>query len=147
MAPWSKWLTVIAASSLLLVSGESAAAAQIRYHYAPADLCGSTVLKPGGPCGTAGTRVTWFGLVREAHNCPPPRATHVVTFRHPYTGRNVNVPLTFPLGTPRIAYRADRVIFNYGGYVVEARFLPDGSVDAVYNTGSIGLFDMTRYEF
>ena len=47
----------------------------------------------------------------------------------------ITVPLSFPEGTPRIEHRADRVIYNYGSYTVEVHFLPDGSVDVVYNSG------------
>jgi hypothetical protein len=124
----------LAAAALFLLPGGRAAAVQIRYHYAPADLCGTTALKPSGHCGSTGERVAWFGLVREPYQCDV-RPTHMVTFVHPYTGRNVTVPLAFPLGTPRIEYRGDRVIYNYGSYTVEAHFLRDGSVETVYNTG------------
>jgi hypothetical protein len=59
----------------------------------------------------------------------------MVTFWHPYSRQYVKVPLSFPLGTPRIEYRYDTVIFNYGSYTVEAHFLRDGSVETVYNNG------------
>jgi hypothetical protein len=117
----------------LLLAG-SAAAAQVRFHFAPSDLCGTTTLKPSDCAGAPGTRVAWFGLYRAGYACQP-RATHIVTFRHPYTARNVSVPVAFPVGTPRIEYRADRIIYNYGSYAVEAHFLGDGSVDVVYNAG------------
>ena len=38
-------------------------------------------------------------------------------------------------GAPRLEYLPARVVYNYGSYTVEARFLPDGSVDVVYNAG------------
>jgi hypothetical protein len=138
MTPWRLCLAPAAATALLLALGQPAAAAQVRFHYAPADLCGRTALKPGA-CGTPGERVAWFGLYREAYSCVP-RPTHFVTFRHPYTGQNVTVPLSFPEGTPRIEYRGSTIIYNYGSYTVEAHFYPDGSVDTVYNTGIFRLF-------
>ena len=57
-----------------------------------------------------------------------------------YIGRGatlfvVTVPLRLPADTPRMEHRADRIIYNYNDYVVEARFLEDGSVDVVYNSG------------
>jgi hypothetical protein len=126
-------------AALLIICGNPAGAAQIRFHYAPNNACGSTALKPGGPCCSPGERVAWFGMYREAYNCEP-RATHVVTFYHPFIGRNVSVPMAFPEGTPRIEYRSNRVIYNYGSYTVEAHFFPDGSVDTVYNTGFLRIF-------
>ena len=58
----------------------------------------------------------------------------MVTFRHP-NGRYVTVPIRMPAGTPRLEHRPDRIIYNFGDYTVEARFLPDGSVDVIYNSG------------
>jgi hypothetical protein len=138
MSRWIPWLKVVATAALLCISGTTASAAQVRFHYAPSDLCGNTALKPGG-CGSTGERVAWFGAYRAAYNCQP-RATHVVTFFHPFTHQNVSVPLAFPEGTPRIEYRGNRIIYNYGSYTVEAHFFPDGSVDAVYNTGFLRIF-------
>jgi hypothetical protein len=106
----------------------------MRFHYLPVDAWGNTSLQPAGPGGAAGEYATWFGLVRQPCN-QQPRPNHLVTFRHPYTGRNVTVPLTLPEGTPRLEYRTDRVIYNYGSYTVEARFLPDGGVAVIYNSG------------
>jgi hypothetical protein len=63
------------------------------------------------------------------------KPNQMVTFRHPYTGRNVTVPLRLPQGTARMEQRSDRIIYNFGDYTVEARFLPDGSVDVIYNSG------------
>jgi len=132
----NRWLTLAAAAVCALPAG-TATAAQVRYHFTPAELCETTVLKPSA---TPGTRVAWFGLYRAAYPCQP-RATHVVTYRHPFTGGNVAVPLAFPLGTPRVEYRADRIIYNYGSYSVEAHFFADGSVDAVYNSGPFRILE------
>jgi hypothetical protein len=127
-------MRLLAVAGLTLLGVGAVGAAEIKYHYIPANPCGTTSLKPSGPDGALGTRVVWFGLYREPYNAPV-RATHMVTFRHPYTNREVTIPLAFPEGTPRVEYRRDRIVFNYGSYTVEARFLSDGSVDAVYNSG------------
>jgi hypothetical protein len=34
-----------------------------------------------------------------------------------------------------MAYRTNRVVYNYGSYTVEVQFLPDGSANVVYNSG------------
>jgi hypothetical protein len=126
----NRWL-MLAAAAVCALSAGTATAAQVRYHFTPAEICATNVLKTPA---TAGTRVAWFGLYRALYPGQP-RATHVVTFRHPFTGANVAVPLAFPLGSPRLEYRADRIIYNYGSYSVEAHFYADGSVDTVYNSG------------
>jgi hypothetical protein len=59
----------------------------------------------------------------------------MVTFCHPYTHSNVAVPLALPEGTPNILHGPDRITFNYGSYAVRVRFLADGSVDVVYDSG------------
>jgi hypothetical protein len=116
----------------LPLSGGMAEAAVVRFHYLPADSPGNTTLKPAG--GSIGERVRWFGAVRTPYNAPL-RPTHVVTFRHPYTGRNVSVPLALPEGTPNILHGPDRISLNYGSFTVGAHFFPDGSVDVVYDSG------------
>lgn len=63
------------------------------------------------------------------------RPNQFVTFRHPYNSRHVTLPLTLPAATPRLEYRSDRIVYNYGSYTVEVRFFPDGSADTVYNSG------------
>jgi hypothetical protein len=48
----------------------------------------------------------------------------------------VTVPLTLPFySTPQIYHRGDRLIYDYSTETVEVVFLPDGSVDVVYNSG------------
>jgi hypothetical protein len=120
-------------SLLILLCGAAgeAAAEQLRFHYVPVDAAGNTTLQPNG--GGVGERVNVVGTGRPDNS--QPRPTHLVTFRHPWTGRNVTVPMTFPEGTPRLEYRAAAVIFNYGSYTVEVHFYRDGSVDVVYNSG------------
>ena len=108
-----------------------AEAATVRFHYVPSES-EKTTMKPAG--GGVTERVRWFGTVREPYRLPL-RPTHIVTFRHPYTGRNVAVPLALPEGTPNLMHGPDRIVFNYGSYTVGAHFFPDGSVDVVYNSG------------
>jgi hypothetical protein len=124
-------LRFIAAAALLVLSGELAVAAELRFHYVPVDARGNTTLQPKGGVGE---KVQWMGLVRKPSNNQP-RPTHLVTFRHPYTGGLITVPLALPEGTPRLEYRRNRIVYNFGSYTVEAQFLPDGSVDVVYNSG------------
>lgn len=111
-----------------------AVAEQLRYHFVPVNACGAMTQVPAGPEGTIGELKRGFGLTAlpYAYNVRP---NQMVTFRHPHTGRNVTVPLRLPEGPPRMEHRSDRIVYNYGDYVVEARFLPDGSVDVVYNSG------------
>ncbi len=134
MCQRSRWLRFVAAAFLLLLWGGLAAAEQVRFHYVATDTCGNTSLRPGGACGSVGERVRWLGMVREPY-ASQLRPTHLVTFLHPYTGRPITVPLAFPEGTPRIEHVRNKIIYNYGSYTVEAHFLPDGSVDVVYNSG------------
>lgn len=111
-----------------------AAAEQVRYHFIPVDACGAMQQVPAGPDGTLGELKRGLG----ARSLPYPyavRPTQMVTYRHPFTGRNVTVPIRMPNGPPRMEQRDDRIVYNFGDYVVEARFLPDGSVDVVYNSG------------
>ena len=50
------------------------------------------------------------------------RPNQIVTFRHPANGRNFTIPLTLPQGTPRLrSQETDRIVYNYGGYIVEVR--------------------------
>jgi hypothetical protein len=110
-----------------------AAAARARYHFVPAGEGPNLIYQPDAN-GT-GERLTWFGGVRPGCDRPPPRPTVFATFRHPMTGCCVSVPLALPEGTPVIMHRYDTVIYNYGSYAVEVRFLPDGSIDVIYNSG------------
>jgi len=111
-----------------------AVAEQVRYHFVPADACGKTTQTPVGPKGAMGELRLGLGLRVEPYPYVV-KPTQMVTFRHPYTARNVTVPLRLPASTARMEHRADRIIYNYNDYTVEARFLPDGSVDVIYNSG------------
>ncbi len=121
------------ALGLICLGAGSATAEVVRYRYAPKDACGYTALVPG-PNGAPGERSAWVGGPTEPFTRPL-TPTHMVTFRHPASNQNVVVPFTFPQGIPRIETRADRIIYNWGSYQVQARFLPDGSVEALYNSG------------
>ena len=116
------------AGSLLLAAAQPAHAARVRYHFTAESGCGGCLRPP-----EAGQRLSLTGW--QAYTCPPPRATHLVSFRHPCTGQTVTVPLALAASTPRMEYTRDRVIYNYGSDTVEVRFLPDGSADVIYDSG------------
>src|ERR1700758_2860634 len=109
--------------SCLLAFANQAGAEYVRFRYVPVDACGNMTQVPAGPGGALGEQLNGFGLRPQ----PYPgvmRTNQLVTFRHPFNGRNVTVPLTLPQGNPRLEYQADRIVYNYGAYVVEARFFP-----------------------
>src|SRR5688572_29851070 len=109
-------------------------AEQVRFRFSPTDASGTMSPVPIGPEGALGELKRGFGtVVLPFRNAVRP--TQMVTFRHPYTGRNATIPMRLPEGTPRLEHRTDRIMYNYGDYVVEARFHPDGSMDVVYNSG------------
>lgn len=110
-----------------------ASAARLVIHYAVVD--GTGVAAPR-TCGSSGIGEVRSGLGRfNACVSAPPRPTNWAVFTHPCTGRSVVVPLRLPESTPRMEYRPNRTIYNYGSYTVEVAFLPDGGVDVVYNSG------------
>ncbi len=55
--------------------------------------------------------------------------------RNALSGALSPVPVALPEGTPRIEHVGNRVVYNYGTYTVAAAFLPDGSVDVIYDSG------------
>jgi hypothetical protein len=113
--------SLIALGILLILSG-SVRADRIRIHYGPGGATGAEYVSRFGTSGTPyASRI---------------RPNQVVTFVHAYTGAQVQVPIAFPIdSTPRVEHRRDRIIFNYGSSTIEVVFLPDGSVDVVYNSG------------
>lgn len=119
---------------LALVLPATAQAEQVRYRFVPADANGGMKQVPAGPQGAAGEQLKGLGM-RPQPYYRVFRANQMVTLRHPATGRQVMVPMQLPESTPQMQSRSDRVVFNYGAYQVEARFIPDGSVDVVYNAG------------
>jgi hypothetical protein len=105
---------------LLGLSLAGAAQAGVRrYHFMP-NLPPGISMKP----------VAMYGAVP-----PPPRPTTQVTYRHPYTGQMITIPLQLPEDTPKIEHRYNRLIYNYGSDTVTILFLPDGTADVIYNTG------------
>ena len=61
----------------------------------------------------------------------------IVTFLHPYTNKAVTVPMTMPVGKPKLITRSDRIIYDYGsfgllGKWITVRFHPDGTVTVHY---------------
>ncbi|MBI3822667.1 MAG: hypothetical protein HY289_08305 [Planctomycetes bacterium] len=130
-----RWLAL---PLLLAITPAWAAAEQVRYHFIPTDACGTMTQVPAGPEGTIGELKRGLGV----RSLPYPyavRPNQMVTYRHPFTGRNVTVPIRLPDGLPRMETRADRIVYTRGEYVVETRFLPDGSVDVIYNAGFMRL--------
>ena len=126
-----RWFALVLA---LGVAPTWASAEQVRYHYVPIDPCGRTAPVPVGPDRTIGELKRGLGVVPMAYPFAV-RPNQMVTFRHPFTGRNVTVPMRLPEGPARMEHRSDRIIYNYNDYTVEARFLTDGSVDVIYNSG------------
>jgi hypothetical protein len=117
---------------LLALGAGQAQAARIRYHYvAPGPGC-CAQLDPSR--GFPGERLMLRGW--EPFNRPPEFPTAQVTFRHPATGQGLTLPLHLPTdSTPRMEYRPDRVVYDYGTGSVQVLFLPDGSAYVVYEDG------------
>src|SRR5262249_45232162 len=85
--------------------------------------------------GAPGERLTWRAAW-EPFDCPPERPTANVTFRHPCTGQPITLPLHLPTdSTPRMEYRPNRVVYDYGTGSVEVFFQPDGTAYVIYNGG------------
>jgi hypothetical protein len=136
-----KWTSLLAVSIcfLLLFGAETSAAAEVRFHYVPVDTAGNSRLEPAAPGPGAGILGRRLGLARDIY-AGQPRPTHLVTYRHPYSGHTIVVPISFPVGTPRIEHVGTRLIYNYGSYTITVWFLSDGSVDLIYNTGLLRAF-------
>jgi hypothetical protein len=134
-----RMLPPASACLLLALEAGTSAGAEVRFHYVPADAAGNSRLEPAAPGPGAGERIRWFGLVREVY-AGQPRPTHLVTFRHPYSGRPIAVPISFPDGAPRIEHVGPRLIYDYGSYTITVRFLTDGSVDLIYSNGLLRRF-------
>jgi hypothetical protein len=133
MSPRQFGFFLAAATLLIVTAAGSADAARLRYHYTAVDERGTTILRPISN-GAPGERLTW-SLRWEPYTCPPPRATRMVTFTHPCAHRTLTLPLSLPPDVPRMEYRSDRVIYNYGSDTVEIHFQSDGSSDVIYNSG------------
>ncbi len=121
-----RWIGVGALLLMMACCGP-ARAARVQVHYAP-DASGNMT-----GTQTTSNSISFFGG-------PPPvtapvQPNQIVRFRHPATGATVNVPLALPEGTPKMRYRSNRVVYDYGSDTVEVRFLNDGTVDVIYNSG------------
>ena len=124
-----RWLAL---ALVLGATPSGADAEQVRYRFVPADACGATRQVPIGPEGSMGELKLGLGL-RVSPYPYVVKPNQMVTFRHPYTGRNVTVPLRLPNSTARMEHGTDRITYNFGDYTVQARFLPDtmGRSDAL----------------
>jgi hypothetical protein len=126
-------ITFALVTFLVLALPAATRAEMVRFHFVPVDAAGTMRHVPCGPDGAAGELLQGFGMRRQGY-AQIPRATHLVTFRHPI-GRHVTVPLALPEGPPSVATRADRIVYSYGTFSVEVHFVNDGSVDVIYNSG------------
>jgi hypothetical protein len=125
---------VLGALAWGLLSSSEGRAEQVRFRFVPTDAKGNLTQIAAGPNGALGERLRGLGLTAEAYPYAL-RPNQLVTFRHPFTGANVTVPLRLPTDTPRLEHASDRISFNYGSYFVQARFFQDGSVETIYNSG------------
>ena len=128
--------SVLFLAALLLLEGSPVLAARVRYHFTPLDANGTTTLKPGDVSGYE-PKAPVLGIERRVPG-PPPGTTFLITFWHNLSSRNITVPVTLPEGTPTIEHVRNRIIYNYGSYTVEVRFLADVSVDVIYDSGLLG---------
>jgi hypothetical protein len=122
-------------ASVLIAGLPSIGAAElVRFRFAPAGGDNAMKQVPIGPEGAMGElRAVLGGTPRPYNGIFPPN--RLVTFRHPYTSKNVTIPMKLPDSTPQVERIGDRLRLNYGTYYVEARFLPNGGADVVYNSG------------
>lgn len=127
-------LALILTGCFWLTTAGSASAEVVRFRYTLQDLCGHTSLKTTANGAKGEWRAWALGIRSEPYYCQM-RPTHLVTFRHPYANRNVSVPISFPSGTPTIYHERTAIMYTFGTYTIRAEFLPDGSVDVVYNSG------------
>lgn len=129
----ARWFTPLFVTVLLLASAGRACAERARFHFAPTGPEGALQLIPE-PDGSPGARVDYFGKVRGSY-CEAPIPTCRVKFKNCHTGQDVIVPLALPDSTPIIEHVWGAIVYDYGGWTVEIRFLPDGGVDVTYNSG------------
>jgi hypothetical protein len=121
-----------ATAAVILFLTSQTDAARIRYHYVPTGT--GTGEDAGVAQSGAGERLTWR-MDWQSCDQPAPRATHLVTFCHPISGKLLTLPLGLPEGTPQMLHSRNRVTYDYGSYTVEVHFLSDGSADVIYNSG------------
>jgi hypothetical protein len=131
MSQHLRWLVP---ALLIVATPISVCAEQVRFRFVPIDACGTVGAVPVGPERTIGELRRGLGVTPLPYPYAV-RPNRMVTFRHSFTGRLVTVPMRLPDSTPRMEHATNRIIYNYNDYTVEARFLPDGSIDVVYNSG------------
>src|SRR5262245_50712838 len=91
----------LTAALLLGLAAGQARAARLRFHFVPGNAPPGTCQKPGPMVAASGERISWLGSAEPAG--PPPRPSTQMTYRHPYSGQMVTVPLTLPFySTPQI---------------------------------------------
>src|SRR5437868_3899902 len=108
-----RWLALVGALACGLVLTPAGGAEQVRFRFVLADNSGNMRQVAAGPNGALGLRIRGLGLEAE----PYPyfvRPNQLVTFRNPFTGGNVTVPMRLPADTPRLEHRPDRIVYNYG---------------------------------
>jgi hypothetical protein len=125
-------LWFLSATVALAVAVPAADAARVRFHYVP-DASGTVQLQTAltGTPGAAGYRPGGG----RAYPAEPPKANRLLAATHPYTHRELKVPLYLPPGTPEVEHTWTRLVYNFGIYAVEVLFLSDGSVDVIYDSG------------
>jgi hypothetical protein len=126
------WLTTVFAVTLLFAVAQRAAAERAVFHYVPAGPDGALQLQPIAE-GAAGERVDSLGKVRGTL-CQAPQPACNMTLMNPCNGQKVIVPLALPEDTPIIRHVQQGIVYDYGTYRVEVRFLPGGGVDVIYNS-------------
>jgi hypothetical protein len=124
--------TLFSALAVLLITSRAVRAEVVRFKYLPIDPAGNTQLVAKAN-GVTGERASWMGGAWSPYyrRIEP---THIVTYRLP-GGQTVNVPITFPAGTPSVEHLPDRIVYNFSGYQITVRFLADHSVEVMYNSG------------
>src|SRR5262245_6558441 len=89
---------------LILAVPGSATAEQVRYLFVPVDAGGGMRQVPASPDGALGEQFVGLGMAPRPY-AKMLQPTHMVTFRHPFTGGNATVPLTLPADqTPRMEH-------------------------------------------
>lgn len=108
--------------------GSEARAIQSAQEVRPAGYVGV----PTDPANLSNPPPAAPGMPRLFHGAGTPN--QIVTFLHPYTNRAISIPLTLPVGRPRVDILSDRVVYNYGffSYKVVVRFLRNGLVEVTY---------------
>lgn len=127
---------------VVLLGHGSAIAGQYRIYFVGSEaraIQSSQEVRPAGYVGLAADPANLSnppaavpGMPRLFHGAGTPN--QIVTFLHPYTNQAISVPLTLPVGRPRVDILSDRVVYNYGffSYKVVVRFLRNGLVEVTY---------------